>query len=670
MLDKYAEQGRRFAEDYFSITPFEKKSIGGSKKTYITSENRDKLLRYLSFGVLIVPLSMGLLLAVSRGYLSLSGRARLTTDETKRIGPRTLETINELPTSPHAGIILAKMNDNLAQPGKPERYLQFLRKVDSNDASGERKWRSIGASNKKYNENEFIPIEFGTCRLERETTKSEKGGDLTACNIHIEGHSYRLPVSVEYGGKLWGIHDHIMELTHVTQDSGLPTQFEHAPFKTLEPALTSSFITDKDQVFKEKTIHNDIQTTTILQAKSTLAGGECCADWAVLESRDNLTLALVADAAGNKPEAHEGSVKLVNLFRENFWKQLDHPENQGLQDALGQALMLTEIETFADSEATCSTMACVAITTDQDGDRYAVGFCIGDARVMLKRQEDNSLDLTPTTFSSSYSDQGANFGGRLFNAGVIFQKLKEGDSVLLGSDGFGDNMEAKSMGKTPLAALQELYEAGKLNDADGLKQLAEKPEDWIENATSASYWTSEDPNVKTPEAEAARMWLNGLDDTQKKLLQELHTLYSQFILDGMNDDDIASQIHANCTQTLLVHAGTFKIGIDKKIAKVMADLDIQNKASDIIITKEDLKMQLEAKLKELGIFSDSLEAYKDYAVNLVSMSTMEKNALFDEWDKDPSKAHEWMGYRVGKPDDFSLISLTILPKENSFSASR
>lgn len=121
-------------------------------------------------------------------------------------------------------------------------------------------------------------------------------------------------------------------------------------------------------------------------------------------------------------------------------------------------------------------------------------------------------------------------------------------------------------------------------------------------------------------------------------------------------------MHAHCTQTDLVQAGAFKIGIDKKIAKVAADLDIQNTKSDRVVTQKELNEQLDIKLEGLGIFSDCLKAYKDYAVKLEPMSAAEKSALFDEWDKDPSKAHEWMGYRVGKPEDFSLIALSILPK--------
>lgn len=669
MLGKYAEWGKQVAENYFSVTRFEPKTSADGRKTYITSENRDKLLKYLSFGVLIAPLSMGLLLAVSRGYLSLSGRVKQATDETKGVGLRALGITNkqpipadELPTSPHAGVVLAKMNDNQAQPGKPARYLMFLRKRGAGDTDGEENWGTIGESNKKYGKSEFSTVDFGACRLERETTKDGKGNDQVVFNIQIEGQFYSLPVLASHRKKLWDVYDSITNLVNGHPDANLvPTKFELAPSSVMEPALDSSFITDRGQVFNKTSSHNGIQATTILQAKSTLASEECCADWAVVESRGNLTLALVADAAGNKQKSHDGSVKLVNLFRENFWKQIGHPESQGVIDALGQALMLTEIETSADSDATNSTMACVAIITNQEGDRYAVGFCIGDARVMLKRPQGNSLDLTPTVFSDSYSDQGANFGGRVTSVQPIFQKLEEGDVLLLGSDGFGDNMEAKSRGKTPLAALQELHEAGKLNDHDGLRQLAETPEDWIKQATSVSYWTNEGQKVQTPEAKAAREWIEGVSDTQKSLLQKLHTLYSQFVLDEMNDDDLASQVHANCAQTALVHAGAFQISVDKEIENVEAGIAMQNEKSGRKITKEEHNEQLDTKLKELGIFRNHLETYKEYAVKLAPMSEEEKKALFEAWDKDPSEAHDWMMYRIGKPDDFSLISLSVLP---------
>ncbi|MBS4168028.1 protein phosphatase 2C domain-containing protein [Parachlamydia sp. AcF125] len=459
---------------------------------------------------------------------------------------------------------------------------------------------------------------------------------------HIKGkeYTYTTDENHDYTSMVQALNELKEKFASLTHGHSLRLELDQfQKITTLDDSLQQSesqFVANKDEKFVHSQNDDTMKTTAILQAKGYLPQNEFCADWVAIDRVGSIDLAIVADAAGNKESSHVGSVELTNLFREILTSRLINQQENGILsldnivEALTQAMLRTELTTMCEgSMGVASTMACTLIIPYGEK-RYAVGFCLGDARVMLKRQDGSAKDLSPTPFSSTYKEAGAFFGmgiesRRGKHIQPIFQELESGDTILLGSDGFGDNMEAKTLGKTPSQALQELKEANKLERYPELKALAENPEEWILQATSPAYWII-DYSSNKPEDMAIRNWQNMLNNESKKLLQTLHTLYSEHVLEEMSGDEIAFDIYNHCTQSPLVKMGSF--------VNEMAGKEIDKK---------------------------SLEKYKEFAVQLTGKAreSEELSALFSSWDTDPKKAHQWLEYRAGKSDDFSLIALTM-----------
>ncbi|WP_059358673.1 protein phosphatase 2C domain-containing protein [Parachlamydia acanthamoebae] len=509
------------------------------------------------------------------------------------------------------------------------------------------------------------------------------------------------------------------------------------PFTTLDEGLKeaeakTNFSSNKDERFIQEQSHDDLESVAILQAKGYLPEGEFCADWVAIDTIGDMTIAIVADAAKNNQNSHEGSMELTNRFRQILISQLIKLQKDGnlttedVTEALTQAIIRAEFATRSEAKVIASTMACTIIIPSEEK-KYAIGFCLGDARVMLKREDGTGKDLSPTEFFSSYSFAGANFGAGIRKIQPIFQELKRGDTILLGSDGFGDNMEAKTLGKSPLQALHELYEARKLDDHPKLKALAENPEEWIQRATSIKDWTG---------------FTFTSSDDKSSLIQELHTLYSEYVLEKMANTHLAKDLYDHCTNSPLIQAGLFmlesekndvpkiqliddkysKIGQEER-QKVLEGFCRQNleryknfaekmvekekmknlfeswdleplKASDWLkdywrefedkipqtILEDVRKFKLEVEnhvnehtsqfysdiqekhdLEVQEIYRSNLGKYKEHATKILDLNeeSEKQEELFEQWENDPKEAHKWLLNKVGKPDDFSLIALTI-----------
>ncbi|MBA3816361.1 MAG: protein phosphatase 2C family protein [Parachlamydiaceae bacterium] len=429
--------------------------------------------------------------------------------------------------------------------------------------------------------------------------------------------------------------------------------------KTTEPALTEAFIKDSSKFFSETSANDQITTSVMLQAKGYLPEGEYGADWATVDQLRGCTLAIVADAANNKEDSHKGSVDLTRRFRKHLWSNLIQLGSSSLsqeqvQIALTQAIVKTQYETKGDPNCAKCTMACTLVLPAQDGSSHAMGFCIGDSRVMLKKANGSALDLTPTVYSSPYSDTGSAFGSRINQITPIYCKLDAGDTLLLGSDGFGDNMEPKTLGKTPNEALQEVFLSAPDSMSDELRALAKNPQEWLIKASTPNYWTLESMSSMNRSQEIGD-WHKSLSEDAKKLLQELHNLYSVLVLTKMEGADIGPTIHRHSTQSDSIKASLFfkKVGNAINMEKSRQSQPLKSKskkdyeATEIVIITHVVQKQL----------SD----FKNFAVQITGMpgDSEEMQEMFQTWDGNPILAYKWLSSRVGKPDDFSLIALQV-----------
>lgn len=485
--------------------------------------------------------------------------------------------------------------------------------------------------------------------------------------IFLDGKEYSPPLTPSLDEKfvtltLKSCEEFKEDLSMLMSTAPLAFEVEGSETKALDQSLKSAndsthFVTDKEKDYSFSASHEHLDGEVILQAKGYLSKDEFCADWAGLDQVGNVTLAIVADAAGNKEKSHDGSLELCNLLRKTLMTELMKHEQSGkistesLQTILTESIMKSAILTASkpESKLAPSTLACTLILSSGN-DRYAVGFCVGDARIMLKQANGEGKDLTPTDFSSPYSDSGSSFGGKFNSIQPIFQKLSPGDTLLLGSDGFGDNMEAKTLGKTPLEALGELYQAGKLDSNPELIELFETPPPWLIEADSVRYWTEESKPSRDSRAEKVQTWhRTTLENKDKKALQALHTLYSEHVLTEFPKENLIKALQKHCTESDLVKASLFIL----ETMELFSNIKLGGVYRDKKEYDEDLNSQ------KAGIVEAHMKGFKEYACKLTNKSEEELKDLFDIWDKNPLEAFDWLEYRIGKPDDFSLIALTI-----------
>ena len=499
-------------------------------------------------------------------------------------------------------------------------------------------------------------------------------------------------------------------------DPDLAVSLDFSNMSAIDPIKKDlSFITDKSKKYVSNSSENNMQAEVRLQAKGYLPAKELIADWATIDHIGNLTLAIVADAAGNKEESHNGSVELVNLFRKNFMQELMNLQGTSLtmEDigaALEQALVKTEAVTKMKDPIIRSTMACTVVVP-VGTERYAIGFCLGDARVMSYNDETRQVnDLTPTPFNRPYEDSGSAFGGKINRVQPIFQKLGTGDVLMMGSDGFGDNVEAKTLKQSPWQVLRELYEAKELNgdEDEDLKGLAKKlfvegdyyqsdsdEEDlveeelpWIAHADASTYWTGD--------TKEAKKWQEQLDIKEQALLQKLHTRYAEHMVKSTiffsSILDAGKNLHDLCTKSTRIQASLFALGIQKEIDKLDLKLNLSTRLfptkekfeeeltalialnkldqedidelkkqytpSPKSVSQEEHYKELSRLIKENKIIENKLEEYKAHASSLMlEIPEEERKSLFKEWEKDPEKMHNWVLKHMAKPDDFSLVTL-------------
>ncbi len=438
--------------------------------------------------------------------------------------------------------------------------------------------------------------------------------------------------------------------------------WESTPPTLTGPAENAIFVTDKTAIYSDTVSANGLDTTLQLQAKGYLEENEHAADWATVDTIGNLTLAVVSDAAGNTEDSHQQVKDDTNRFKSLLMSQISSLQKDGilsleaLSSALSQAFALTELTR---SGAKSTAMTCALICETANGEKYAVGICIGDARAMVKYADGSAKDLTPTDFSRGYSDSANSFGTqqvRVVTPQIIFEKLDSGDTLLLGSDCFGDNMEPKTLGKTPLGALQELSEANKLINHTVLQDLltaaTSDQEHWLNTANSPKYWmgTSQGSDKNTPEA----LWMNSLTPEQKQFLQDVHTLYSEHILSEMQGSNIASDMHIHCTSSVDVRGGILRqeLGAALKLAskKATEGKQLNKKEYETVVAEA-----------QAPIAKTYLQRIKAIAIELISQEQFRH--LDELWNQNPNLAIDWLEANVGKPDDYSLITITVKSSE-------
>ena len=147
--------------------------------------------------------------------------------------------------------------------------------------------------------------------------------------------------------------------------------------------------------------------------------------------------------------------------------------------------------------------------------------------------------------------------------------------------------------------------------------------------------------------------------------------FAKFInkeLQGKNKEE-AAKVRTDNLSTMKEYAKKYEIKPKEELQQLFQEWDKDPKQAywavfeprDVQQLKQEIKKQLANKRDEPGkeIIRDNLEPLKELAREITAESDDALKRLFHEWDENPDAAISWIEYRVGKPDDFSLIAITV-----------
>jgi len=316
----------------------------------------------------------------------------------------------------------------------------------------------------------------------------------------------------------------------------------------------SRFQTDKTTPFSTDTQSDSVASSTRIKAKDYLKSGEFCGDFASVQHFENMSLAIVSDAAGNGKESVEASVMLTHRMRALVVAGLKEKRNNGqvsfedVKETMKLALAQAHLEALGASRKQC-TLSMALTLTDPNGQSFVVGMSIGDAKALIRKSDGTIRDLTPQLFSKSVTVSDGSFGDKQTDSCFVFvEPFQRGDEVMLGSDGLGDNLEAKTLKFTPEQAVDHLL-AQKGLPPEKEKQLQKYKdiiaESNIKGLKKLKTWEALHPIRKettTPEMKE-----------QREMLQNIHNWFVENRLKELiqqpGPGSTIDKIFAECTST-------------------------------------------------------------------------------------------------------------------------
>lgn len=281
-------------------------------------------------------------------------------------------------------------------------------------------------------------------------------------------------------------------------DFALPRYFssavkpQHSNPSDDHAALTSP----KVEPYRDKKSGDWIESEGMLRCKGYLGKREISGDYIRTLVGPDYHVAVVTDAAGNKSSSFTGAKKLAHELSDGLYRIAENSEGDAgvFKTKLGVLLKKLHRQMQAEVKANNAkaTTAAFSITfRGKEGKNLVVGGTMGDARAMLV-QNSKVENLTISDYAATYTNSGGSFGaedslivGEISRGNrplqLFAREIDEGDTLILGSDGMGDNLEAKTMGVSPGEVYNLLREAGKLGSEFDYTMI---PDNWNPNEDS------------------------------------------------------------------------------------------------------------------------------------------------------------------------------------------
>lgn len=251
------------------------------------------------------------------------------------------------------------------------------------------------------------------------------------------------------------------------------------PYSVLGPDREEALVANTVQKVPTKEAGEICSALTFGAADLKAQNGEHNGD-ALLVSRlsNGGYLTAVADAAGHKLESFQSSHQGLEKLHHTIERGLRTPDECSIPELFQNALLEFH-ETTLRSGSPC-TLAFNLIFPDPEGSIFLTeggslstgylcyGACIGDARSLFVTPDLSTVrDLNPSPIGKSFRTSGGSLGepwkpsqdgDRQFHfwSGVY----PPGTLIISGSDGFGDHLEADTLGMTPQMASREMGGSG------------------------------------------------------------------------------------------------------------------------------------------------------------------------------------------------------------------
>ncbi|MCE5294231.1 MAG: hypothetical protein LLF94_06415, partial [Chlamydiales bacterium] len=212
---------------------------------------------------------------------------------------------------------------------------------------------------------------------------------------------------------------------------------------------------------------------SVERCKGYIDEGEVSGDYCGTEHYDTHSIAYVFDSAGNEEKDYQGAKAAAHDISQGVNKLIKESGNdpaamkKGLADLL-EKVHFNQLLRGKNETGNKVTMALNIRINCDDGRQLLLGCTVGDARLLYVSRDGTVENMTTSSFFKPYPDSGGSLGDTKLDskAGgghaiqMFARYMQPGDEAVGFSDG-AEILEPKSNTQSPLAAYEELEQAGK-----------------------------------------------------------------------------------------------------------------------------------------------------------------------------------------------------------------
>lgn len=271
------------------------------------------------------------------------------------------------------------------------------------------------------------------------------------------------------------------------------SQFGSTPLEDNHSAL----INPEGEPFKADQNAPSGQASQRLLCKGYLEEKQICGDYVKSDHYDSHSVSVVIDASGNTDKSYKGAKQIgddlvhgLNMLVDLHGNDLPTFEKE-LASLLNK-LNEQHLARVKDGVHKPVTIAFGLVLNLKNRKQLAIMGSVGDARAMLKTSRDGKTqvhNVSKSNYNASYNETNGAMGDRVAISNLKKDpqarpiqieafNFQEGDLMILGSDGLGDNLEAKTLGVSPKKAAQLLKDANMLPEGIDIDSLSDKNDGW------------------------------------------------------------------------------------------------------------------------------------------------------------------------------------------------